>query len=71
MSYALYIHKVELVSKEAQAKYSPHIIGEIGIIEMHRPTLLGWRETAKHQQTTAFGKKRLKGMTFDGAHIEF
>ena len=54
---------MELVAEEAQPKYTPHVVGEIGIVELHRPSLLARRKAAKHQQATTVGQKRFKWVT--------
>ena len=54
--------EAHLVLEEADAEDAPHVVGEVGIIEVHRPAFLSRREAAEHQQTASFWKERRERM---------
>ncbi|OAV63283.1 hypothetical protein Barb6_03829 [Bacteroidales bacterium Barb6] len=53
------------VAIENKTENPPHIICDIRIVEIHRPTWFGWRETAQHQELRLFRKKETEGMLFN------
>ena len=48
-SFASGEFEVMLVGEENQPHDAPHVVGPIGVIELHRPPFLLGREAAQHQ----------------------
>jgi hypothetical protein len=57
-------HEMQFVTKEDEPNNTPHIIGEIGVVEAHGPSLFGRRKGAQHKQTGIFRQKRFKRVQF-------
>ena len=55
------------VTEEYQSHDSPHVIYEVRVEEVHRPTFLFGRETSQHENLRSFRKERLKRMMFYGS----
>ena len=56
----LLVNKVVFVFVEQQPPNAPHVVGEVGIEEIHAPPFPCGRKTAQHEQLCAFGQKRLQ-----------
>ena len=52
------VYKMQFVAEEDMAEYAPHVIDEVGIKEIHTPTVACRRKTAEHQQPCVFRQKR-------------
>lgn len=52
------------VAVKHQSHHTPHIVLEIGIVELHRPARTGRRKTAEHQQPCPLRQKRFEGVRF-------
>lgn len=59
------VDKVVAVAMKEQAHDAPHVVLQVGVKEVHAPSLLLWRKAAKHQQPRCFGQEWLQRMLFD------
>lgn len=71
VSYFLFVegffprkYKVVFILMEDKSHNPPHIVLEVGIIEVHRPSLGGWREAAQYEGTSSVREKEPPGMMF-------
>lgn len=62
---SLEVDEVISVMKEQKTKDTPHVIGKIGIEEIHAPAFACWRKTAQHEQACLRGQERLQWMALD------
>lgn len=59
-----------LVTKENEALYAPMVVDEVGVVEVHAPSLPLRRETAQEEHTAVLWQKGVQRMvlyTIDGA----
>ena len=58
----LLIHKVVAIAKEHFALDAPVVVDEVGIIEVHAPSLTLWRKAAQKQHFGTHGQKGTQRM---------
>lgn len=51
------IHEMVLVTKKDEALYAPMVVDEVGIVEVHAPSLSLRRETAQEEHTAVLWQK--------------
>ena len=56
------VDEVQLVAKEDQPHDAPHVVGVVGVIPLHAPTLRCRRKGAEHQQLGIRRQEWRKGM---------
>jgi len=65
-SLVLNVYEMLFVTEEDETYDAPHVVDEVGIIELHAPTFRGGRETTQHKQPAAFGEERFERVMFYG-----
>ena len=63
-SFVLQIHEVVPVAKEYLTLDAPMVVDEVGVIEIHAPTLTLGREAPQEQYLGILGQERTKWMIF-------
>ena len=65
VSLVVLVYEPQFVAKEAQTEDAPHVVGKVGVVPFHAPTLgCGWKG-AQHQQLGILRKEWLKRMNFN------
>ena len=62
-------HKMLAVVEEEVAHDAPEIVDEVGVIEVHAPTIFGRRETAEKEHAPVFGQEGGEGVRLDGQFV--
>ena len=56
------IHEMVLVTKKDEALYAPMVVDEVGIVEVHAPSLPLRRKTAQEEHTAVLWQKGVQRM---------